>query len=160
MVISIKEITESKQQTLIREYEPLKEVAGHVSRAQLIVINIERLLDDMRGDGSAPALSKVRFGLNVFEESDRIQTALWTTREELIFMQALDSSEENLALYQAAFRVIGDLMQTISELKSSVGNIMTASATAGDHIARAQRKTRLLKLELPEIMEFINLVEM
>lgn len=144
----------------IRNYEPLREVSSFVDQARQSIGLMENSLDEL--EQPAGELSKVvAVGLNALESGDNAETALWKTREELAILQFLFTmTEDNLEHFQQAFLVIRTLQEEVSDYKAAVRNIMTSQGASEGHLATARRKVRLLKVELPGIMEAVNEIEL
>lgn len=153
MVISIKEYTESEQQTGASNRKIFRQVADFVGQAQLATLSMGRALDEV--EQSAGELSKVvDVGLNALESADDANNALWKAREELAILQYLFNpmTEKNFDHFQQAFLVIRSLQETVNEYKTAVRNIMTSPKLQQDYLEMARRKARLIKIELPGIL--------
>lgn len=153
MIISIKEYTESEQQTQeASNREIFRQVADFVGQAQLATFSMGRALDEV--EQSAGELSKVvDVGLNALESADDANNALWKAREELAILQFLFTmTEDSIDHFQQAFFTIKSLQETVSEFKTAVRNIMTSPGQTESYLEMARRKVRLIKIELPGIL--------
>jgi len=165
-IINITECRKKKQGQEVRTYEPFKEVLAFVNQAQLAACGMDCALDEIereRRSIPAPELSKiVEGGLKALEGADNAETALWKAREELSILQLLLSpiTAENLDLFERAFSVIKTLMQTASEYKAAVRNILTSPGAAEENIETARTKIKFLKIELPNILAATDQIEM
>ena len=150
MIISIKEYTESEQQTQeISNREIFRQVADFVGQAQLATLRMGVALDDM--EQSAGEVTAV--GLNALESADDANNALWKAREELAILQFLFTmTEDSIDHFQQAFLIIRSLQETVSEYKAAVRNIMTSPGQRQDYLEMARRKVKLTKIELPGIL--------
>ena len=156
MIISIKEYTESEQQTEVSNREIFKQVADFVGQAQLATLSMGRALDEMEQSAG----EVIAVGLNALESADDANNALWKAREELAILQFLFTmTEDSLDHFQQAFLIIRSLQETVSEFKAAVRNAMTSPGDSADSLAAARDKTEILKSELPGIMEAIGQIE-
>ena len=150
MVISIKEYTESEQQTEVSNREIFRQVADFVGQAQLATLSMGVALDEME----QPAGEVIAVGLNALESADDADNALWKAREELAILQYLFNpmTEKNFDQFQQAFLVIRSLQETVNEYKTAVRNIMISPGQTESYLEMARRKVRLIKIELPGIL--------
>ena len=157
MVISIKEYTESEQQTELSNGEIFRQVADFVGQAQLATLRMGSALDEL--EHSAGEVMSV--GLNALESADDANNALWKAREELAILQYLFNpmTEKNFDQFQQAFLVVRSLQETVSEYKTAVRNIMTSPGQTESYLAMARRKVRLIKIELPGILAATDDIE-
>lgn len=156
MIISIKEYTESEQQTEVSNREIFRQVSDFVGQAQLATLSMGRALDEM--EQSAGEVTAV--GLNALESADDANNALWKAREELAILQFLFTmTEDSLNHFQQAFLITRSLQETVSEYKTAVRNIMTSPKLQQDYLEMARRKVRLIKIELPGILAATDDIE-
>ena len=156
MIISIKEYTESEQQTEVSNREIFKQVADFVGQAQLATLSMGSALDEMEQSAG----EVIAVGLNALESADDANNALWKAREELAILQFLFTmTEDSLNHFQQAFLITRSLQETVSEFKAAVRNAMTSPGDSADSLAAARDKTEILKSELPGIMEAIGQIE-
>lgn len=159
MVISIKEYTESEQQTqeVRSSREIFRQVADFVGQAQLATLSMGVALDEME----QPTREVIAVGLNALESADDANNALWKAREELAILQYLFSpmTEKNFDQIQRAFSTIKILQETVSEFKTAVRNIMTSPGQRQDYLEMARRKVKLTKIELPGILAATDDIE-
>ena len=150
MIISIKEYTESEQQTEVSNGEIFKQVADFVGQAQLATHRMGGALDEMEQSAG----EVIAVGLNALESADDANNALWKAREELAILQYLFSpmTEKNFDQFQQAFFTIRSLQETVSEYKAAVQNIMTSPGQTESYLEMARRKVKLTKIELPGIL--------
>ena len=156
MIISIKEYTESEQQTEVSNREIFKQVADFVGQTQLATHRMGSALDEL--EQSAGEVTAV--GLNALESADDANNALWKAREELAILQFLFTmTEDSIDHFQQAFFTIRSLQETVDEYKTAVRNIMTSPGLQQDYLAMARRKVRLIKIELPGILAATDDIE-
>ena len=157
MIISIKEYTESEQQTEVSNREIFRQVADFVGQAQLATHRMGSALDERE----QPAREVIAVGLNALEIADDANNALWKAREELAILQYLFSpmTEKNFDQFQQAFLTIRSLQETVSEYKAAVRNIMTSPGQRQDYLEMARRKVKLIKIELPGILAATDDIE-
>ena len=149
MITSIKEYTESEQQTELSNGEIFRQVADFVGQAQLATHRMGSALDEMEQSAG----EVIAVGLNALESADDANNALWKAREELAILQFLFTmTEDSLDHFQQAFLIIRSLPETVSEYKAAIRNIMTSPGQTESYLAMARRKVRLIKIELPGIL--------
>lgn len=156
MITSIKEYTESEQQTELSNREIFRQVADFVGQAQLATHRMGSALDEMEQSAG----EVIAVGLNALESADDANNALWKAREELAILQFLFTmTEDSIDHFQQAFLIIRSLQETVSEYKAAVRNIMTSPGQTESYLAMARRKVKLTKIELPGILAATDGIE-